>query len=1265
MKSTLGHDIASNDGHNHKNEVIAETDQLLERLISDYFDSIVEWILSAEAVDSTNLQRAREDLLEDFRNWFEQCLMERLKANPRFRDVSSSPLSRLVSQTNVSPRIAKRLPEVLDAVFLYTVDLTGTRNKEFEQLRPTLTLVVIAIQDLVLQLPRLQLPRITRLTSTARQLLIGILERVESLRRKHWSAEDYPDAPRNLRDASTEIQIEIARYNGQVWLPLLPLITAPLSKQDLDYYSRDEEIARAIAFHMVSGDGVMLVSGYRGVGKSSFVNLVIERFLRDAETVQMDRQPWKIIPIRMSLAKAESVAGVLRLCVRSMYDVLLSPDSPYAQMLKDDEMQRLAFAYARSTFKFGQQHKQSQRLSAEAQAELQVKLTEVLSRLSTVPLPSFKGTLKRAWSRQVEQTIGLLDYDEDRAEEDIARMITLLSRPRPIEKITKKTRLEWLRGAMHRFKSPKQSLSSATSSMRIKLVFVFDELDKMDEEAGQIPLVKQLKNLFLARNTVFVLITSKKFHYRLLEERRLEDAMLSSYFSWMTMVPLFGSRDTERLIGKSIAVAPFQSREREFVTALAQCLTYRSMGVPRDIVRELRNMQQWAPNSLQAFLSDRTDQLGLIWGYAEIQKVLEDFDNPGTGATTRPQTEARDQEDDENSAVAMIAPERLWLNDTRREQIRHGLYVLMEELLDRGFLEWDIATLSTKDSVIRRLYDNNFDLSTQLDFLALLDQLAYRLPQIRLDLSGVLEQLRPVFGDARSLQLFTLSQSKFDQESKNQADTLAEGLTVVINRIVVSPSFYQLTGRRVISETWIASHLSPTEGDIIPEDRIIRMLQGEDGQFATRLALAQLGRKTAKSYSPKIEASLYRLFIDGQDPQVRLNALQLLTPEGFIREAELMTPVPRLQEESDELILRRVIGLVRQILPDFRNRQTATKILLTLISVVPREWSSSTVQGQIEDPLEDVLSALATVSMDDILETVVRQIKPDSHFSRSAGNALMVLQDRSDYNLLDLLLKHGFDTIPGDLLERVIKREPDKAGLWTRLISKKSQGLARKALAMILERYIVEDWISLASPILHWLDSANWGYWDQMILRQSSLDSNPRALDLLQHEVISSDFARARERLPSKALQQGMSDVGRTEGPKAMEYRSNVPAAVVSGLLMLILFFWIPVDVIHNATMTSQLIARFLELAYLLLGFACLVSFVIFLISVLAGEPSLWLVVLSVVLGALAVGVFLVLTRVMGYSVTIWGQSALALIIIMTFVLPYAVLRITRKPVSG
>ena len=68
--------------------------------------------------------------------------------------------------------------------------------------------------------------------------------------------------------------------------------------------------------------------------------------------------------------------------------------------------------------------------------------------------------------------------DEDRAEEDLGQFIDMLAEPRPYN----------------------------DRMVRVKLLFIFDEMDKMEAREGQDVLIRSLKNLFLRRHAVFLLV---------------------------------------------------------------------------------------------------------------------------------------------------------------------------------------------------------------------------------------------------------------------------------------------------------------------------------------------------------------------------------------------------------------------------------------------------------------------------------------------------------------------------------------------------------------------------------------------------------------------------------------------------------------------------------------------------------------------------------------------------------------------------------------
>jgi hypothetical protein len=360
--------------------------------------------------------------------------------------------------------------------------------------------------------------------------------------------------------------METARaYNQKIWLPMQPLVVSPLQNKDFSMYARPQKDATQLASQLIRGDGIFLITGYRGVGKSTFINFVLQRCAK-LEWKQTEIPPWHLIPVNVSLAKASGTKYILRLCLRKMYESIMQ-QSTTKSLLTAEEQLKLTFAYYCSVYRINiQQDTNVETLKfIESQIGWNIKSSTLTNSnlLGLLPEIGLTAKVNRSETRKTASTIALPDYDEDKAEEDIVELIKMLASLAlpPIRKY------------------------------RLKLVFIFDEVDKMNSQ-DQEDLITQLKNLFLERNAVFLILTSKDFYYMWLDQRKKEDAVLTSYFSGITMVPLFTSDDTNLLLQRllSINVDKLLPNELSFLFTLAHYLTYHARGIPRDIVRELQTI---------------------------------------------------------------------------------------------------------------------------------------------------------------------------------------------------------------------------------------------------------------------------------------------------------------------------------------------------------------------------------------------------------------------------------------------------------------------------------------------------------------------------------------------------------------------------------------------------------------------------------------------------------------------------------------------------
>ena len=122
-----------------------------------------------------------------------------------------------------------------------------------------------------------------------------------------------------------------------------PFSIAPLEKEsDLDDYNRLPELIKSVSNEVCSSlGGCFLVTGYRGVGKTSFINKVLQttKIKLTNKTV--------VVPIRLCLARGYSTDKLLRRLIRELF-YAIDKSGVYDQ-LDIESRQKLNTAFLRTS----------------------------------------------------------------------------------------------------------------------------------------------------------------------------------------------------------------------------------------------------------------------------------------------------------------------------------------------------------------------------------------------------------------------------------------------------------------------------------------------------------------------------------------------------------------------------------------------------------------------------------------------------------------------------------------------------------------------------------------------------------------------------------------------------------------------------------------------------------------------------------------------------------------------------------------------------
>ena len=580
--------------------------------------------------------------------------------------------------------------------------------------------------------------------------------------------------------------------------------------------------------------------------------------------------------------------------LRAIRDALLGPDGtapvtiPGGETrlpLQDDERELLDWAYLRATWKVALSR------SAEDQSEWGVSTQLGLDPGKWLAAVAPQAKLWAQRSRQDKlrrEELSLLDYDEDAAEADIARLIERLARPR-----------------------------AAGDPRRIRPVIVFDELDKLDFNTGVKPLLDGLKNLSCGRTRFSVLVTSKKMYYELRDQRAVEDASLSSYFSAVVHVPLLEAAQVreqlEGWIDRELwtSTSPRQTAaESAAVERLARCLTYKSLGNPRDLIRELRQLQHFIAAGASPLLGDEVLRAPAVAVYAAVQQAVE-----ATGVPWRNET-------DPTAAASTGATERAGADEARLEQLRRGLYVLVETAIDQS------------DARARR-QDPRADSHCQPEPVHVGRRASARDPA-RAAARG---DRHPIHRPSGVEPWFKLVVSA--KGSKNAA------------QLVVTAAFYRLTGRRAA-----AMDLPPEDSDAAPAPATERLAQQAEELFAhggraeRMLAISQCGRLAPHDIGDGLKAQLQQVLID-DGPDFRRRLIDAL-PLPVLLDASLAL-AEAAAREGHAAVWNAAGGRMGEAKPDSPLRAAAVEVLRRLIgcheeparrllSRMSRDWPCSPIR---------------------------------------------------------------------------------------------------------------------------------------------------------------------------------------------------------------------------------------------------------------------------------------------------------------------------------
>jgi serine/threonine protein kinase/Cdc6-like AAA superfamily ATPase len=410
------------------------------------------------------------------------------------------------------------------------------------------------------------------------------------------------------------------------------------------FVGRTAEIQDLVQRILHSEGGSFLITGYRGVGKTSFVNQVLNRLGKEI----------LLLDIHVNLARPLQPSELMHLIVRRLYDRLIEKD--LYRLLSSKLQTQLALAYQRTSANLVRKVSEGW--------ESGLELNELKVARHAVP---FTPKISAKRSRTIDLETSFLAYDDKAAEHDVISISHDLLAGIPIDRKLWRSFFDWL----SRRKSPRR---------QVKIVFVFDEMDKLDEridkdtnKSAVDEMLSSLKTLFTTSGICFLFVAGKDLHERWLEDLWRGNSIYESVFSYDRYLSCMWD-DLEALCAKltllnsTVPPVDIQDAYRQTVfSRFKKYLGYKGRGIPRRILRAFNEMVTWEQG--RPVLSFSNEDLKRVTFFADLNNNLE------------------------------LQSERLFgysaadVSGTRQDRRRLGVYYLVDWILRRGSTDFTAADL--------------------------------------------------------------------------------------------------------------------------------------------------------------------------------------------------------------------------------------------------------------------------------------------------------------------------------------------------------------------------------------------------------------------------------------------------------------------------------------------------------------------------------------------------------------------------------------------
>jgi hypothetical protein len=424
----------------------------------------------------------------------------------------------------------------------------------------------------------------------------------------------------------------------KIFLDYSKLTDAPCSDRNKDSFDFDQanDSISNVSSEVIHGNPTcFIVSGYRGAGKTSFLRRVQDQVAKTATVAP-------IAFVEISLPEKIDTKMLLRRIIRRIY-LSISDQDNAKNCLKNYEreiLEELEDLYQRTFYEIGESAKRTQTKESAVEAKLTANMKKIVMTITlfvfavlTAKFETLTWLLNLSKKNLFERiTIDELIYSAPISY--LLYIIYIFAKDSSLKITQSKKNKGLYESSIKRLYDDDIAEDhlwrtlGKISKTRLKLVFIIDELDKIEDDNDLQSLIRALKPLMLSGLASFILVTGQTLYYKFHSIHTSDDAILASLFSKSIHVPLLSVEQFRKLFSNMYISTEGASEDQ--IKKLVDSIILESNRIPRRFYALIRQKLCWEEAKAYIRLEQESEKIFETHSrlLAAIQFVEQDLIQP-------------------------------------------------------------------------------------------------------------------------------------------------------------------------------------------------------------------------------------------------------------------------------------------------------------------------------------------------------------------------------------------------------------------------------------------------------------------------------------------------------------------------------------------------------------------------------------------------------------------------------------------------------------